>query len=240
MKFGAAIPVANEWRFIPAVVGQLRKVCERVVIMRARRSLSGQPLNLEPVPDYVKGSGVEILEDERWDGETEIRNAGMRVLFDCDYVFTVDSDEIFASDALKLLMRAASFDKPRAISCRMRTYWKTIDYQIDPPEDLGALVLVRQDVRFSDRRSVDGPQANASMRLMHHLSYVRTNEEVKEKLRLFGHASEVVPGWYDKVWKAWDENPALENLHPTKPEAFKRAIKVQSPIANVLAEHGVK
>jgi hypothetical protein len=74
---------------------------------------------------------------------------------------------------------------------------------------------------------------------MHHLSYVRSDEEVREKLRMFDHAHEVVPGWFERVWKGWDADPKMEDLHPTKPEAYKRAIEARDPgIAGILREHG--
>jgi len=236
MKFGAIVPVLNEWTFMSAVLGQLFKVCDRVIVLRGTKSLSGASVRLTTVPEL--DLRTEIVEGA-WTSEHETRNVGLDILEagGMDYVFTVDSDEILSVAALDLIKRGCEYGH-RALSCYMATYWKTVDYVIDPPERIGATIAVRKDVRFVNKRLIEGEQSLVNRQLVHHLSYVRTDEEVQEKLRLFGHASEVVPGWYDRVWKAWDANNALENLHPTHPEAFKRAVKVTDDgLKKILAEY---
>jgi glycosyltransferase involved in cell wall biosynthesis len=230
MKFGAAILCANEWRFMPAVLGQLTAVCDRILVLRNRRSLSGLRVRLDGYSPLEPR--VEVTEDE-WSDEAAARNAGMEILADCDYVFIIDSDEILSTDALKLLRDVCTKSQPRAIAARFFTYWKTIDYRIDPPEtkplEASAPVVVRKDVRFTKHRIINnGDVLIPPVFMVHHLSYVRTDEEMRDKLLLFGHADEVVPGWFNDVWKRWDVNPNIENLHPTRPEAFKRAVRVSS------------
>lgn len=238
MKFGAAIPIANEWHFLPAVAGQLLRVCDRVVVLRSQHSLSGAPMKLSPVPALLDHR-IEIVDGD-WAAEHETRNAGMQILKDCNYVFTVDTDEIMSDNALRVLTEKCRNDKPRALLGGCHTYWKTIEWRIDPPEKIIAPIVVRNDVRFSRLRMFLGEYTEVNTYVFHHLSYVRSDDEVREKMRLFGHASEVVPGWYDRVWKAWDQNHALENLHPTHPEAFKRAVPVtDSALRNILIAHGV-
>lgn len=239
MKFGAAIPCANDTTYLPAVVGQMLKVCARVVVLRGRTSFSGAPLDLRPLP--ALDPRVEIVEGD-WADEAATRNAGMEILRDCDFVFCVDTDEIFSASALRFLCEVCVQKQPRALSCRLITYWKTCDYKIDPPENLIPSVVVRQDVRFHHLRMlapgevvllVDRP-------LMHHLSYVRTDEEMRDKLRLFGHASEVVPGWYERVWCGWDLDHEMQDLHPTHPEVFKKAVFMPSAeLWSVLSQYGL-
>lgn len=241
MRFAAAIPCLNEWKYVPAVVGQLLKVCDRVMILRGTRSLSGASVSVSNIPDL--DLRVEVVEGS-WANEHETRNAGMELLTTgpsaCDYVFTVDSDEILSDKALALLESTCAEKQPRAILGGCHTYWKTCDWRIDPPEKLVAPLVVRKDVRFERLRMFSGENLVVNQYVFHHLSYVRSDEEVREKLRLFGHASEVVPGWYDRVWKAWDKNNALENLHPTHPDAFKRAVPVtDGGLKKILAEYGL-
>ena len=45
---------------------------------------------------------------------------------------------------------------------------------------------------------------------IHHMSYARTDEQIRRKITTFSHAHQVVPGWFENVWKRWDDNPALE------------------------------
>jgi glycosyltransferase involved in cell wall biosynthesis len=231
MKLGAAIPVLNEWRFIPAVAGQLFGVVDRLVLLRPQRSQSGAPVHLTPIPDL--DPRIEVLEGN-WRSESETRNAGMSALSDCDYVFMVDSDEILLDEDLAKLKDMCLQDQHRVIAVRLYTYWKTARHRIDPPEDGTIKLVLRKDVRIHGVREVAEPAHTADV-FCHHLSYVRTDDELREKIRLSGHAPEILPDWYDKVWKAWDENPDLENLHPVHPQAYRRAIReVGSGVEDVL------
>lgn len=221
MKLGAAIPVLNEWRFLPAVAGQLLTVVDRLVLMRPSTSQSGAPVEWTPLPPL--DPRIEVLEGN-WTGEAETRNAGMRFLSDCDYIFMVDSDEILLDEDLRTLASLCRTERHPVIAVKLFTYWKTPDYVIDPPEDGAIKMVLRQDQRMTGIREVNA-ETHTSDVSCHHLSYVRTDDEVREKLRLSGHSHEMRTDWYEQVWKAWDDNPGLENLHPVHPSAYRRAIR---------------
>ena len=126
-----------------------------------------------------------------------------------------------------------------AISAHLLTYWKTIEHRVDPPENLTAPIAVRHGVRFSGTRYVDAEPHFADIWLRH-LSYVRTDAEVREKLRFFGHAHEIVPDWYEKVWLGWDADHDLTGLHPVRPDAYQRIVHEPDPeLRRVLEAHGV-
>lgn len=235
MRFGAVIPVLNEWRFLPAVVGQLLKVVDRCVVARCSRSFSGAPVDLSPIPRL--GPRVDIIKGD-WPNEHETRNAGLEALADCDYVFTVDSDEVFLDADLRHLVSLCDGARS-AIGARFVTYWKTAEYRIDPPEILVAPVVVRRDVRFVVNRRVRDGETQLADVWCRHLSYVRTDREMREKLRLFSHASEVRPGWFERVWKDWDANRDMANLHPTHPQNYRRAVyHPDAELTRVLDEYG--
>lgn len=54
------------------------------------------------------------------------------------------------------------------------------------------------------------------------------DEQIHRKLSMFSHAHQILPGWFERVWKAWDANPTMEDLHPVNPPQFKRAV-LQDP-----------
>ena len=236
MKLGAAIPVLNEWRFLPAVMGQLLRVVDRCVLVRPSRSQSGAPVKLAPVPDL--DARVNVLEGN-WTSEAETRNAGKDYLSDCDYVFLVDSDEILLDRDLDRLKALAELRDFKVIAVKLLTYWKTPEYRIDPPEDGTIKMVLRRDVPVVGVREVRESSHVAEGVICHHLSYVRTDEEILEKMRLSGHAREFRSGWYEEVWKAWDSNRNLENLHPVHPSAYRRAIHAPDPeLSEVLRKWG--
>ena len=223
MKLGAAIPVLNEWRFMPAVTGQLLRIVDRLVLLRGHRSQSGAPVEALVRPPKLDAR-VELL-DGSWRSEAQTRNAGMDYLNDCDYVVMIDSDEILVDRDLETLKAMCAEGKHAAVSVKLYTCWKTPEYRIDPPEDGTIKMVLRRDVRIHGVREIRASFVAADV-WCRHLSYVRSDEEVREKIRLSGHAHEIRPDWYENVWKAWDRNPALEDLHPVHPPAYKRAVKV--------------
>lgn len=237
MRFGGVVPVLNEFRFLPAVLGQLLKICDRVVLVRSVRAFSGAAVTLKPLPGL--DARIERIEGA-WPDDGAARNAGIEVLSDCDYVFTLDSDEILLESDFYYLQNLCRRATHQALAMRLLTYWKSPDYRIDPPEILVAPVVLRQDVRYLlGRRLRDGVCDLVASRYIHHLSYVHTDEEMREKLRHFMHAGEIRRGWFEGVWKRWDENHDLENLHPTHPASYRRAIRAPDPeLRRVLAEFG--
>ena len=130
----------------------------------------------------------------------------------------------------------------------MATYFKTVRFVVDPPEPLKILWLVEVPLHdtpvtcgFSEARnwacsssdpSIDlaatiealGTFVDPTTAKCHHLSYVRTTEELHDKLTSFAHARDVRENWLDDVWHAWDSNRSMEDLHPTHPAAFKRTV----------------
>lgn len=77
VKFGAVVLVANDWRFVPAVVGQLLKVVDRCLILRSTVAFSGATLVLTPAPVLDRRVSVII---GNWPTEQDTRNAGMEML----------------------------------------------------------------------------------------------------------------------------------------------------------------
>jgi len=235
MRLGAVIPVLNEWRFMRAVTGQLLKVVDRCVLVRASASQSGAPVSFSAIPDL--DSRIEIIEGN-WKSESRTRNAGMEHLWDCDYVFMVDSDEILLDQDLQSLKSLCDQGEHSVIAVRLHTYWKTPEFRIEPPEEGSIKMVLRKGIRMVGVREVNDPVYTSEV-WCHHLSYVRTDDEVREKMRLSGHSHEFLPNWYERVWKAWDQDPALENLHPVHPAAYRRAVRSpDAELTSVLTEWG--
>ena len=241
MKFGVVIPCANEIRFLPAVVEQVMKVADRGLILRSNHPFSRDveaEIVLQPFPT-IADPRVEVVLGS-WKNEACVRNAGIERLAEegCDYIFTIDSDEIFLDEDFEYLRTLCLRGTHRAIGTRLYTYWKTPLYRIDPPEFLVAPMVVRSDVRYINERRVPDGVMELARPWCHHLSYVRTDEEMQSKLKFFHHAHEIRPNWFESVWKRWDEDRMLENLHPVFPPHFQRAVCASNPyFLDVLSRH---
>ena len=235
MKLGAIVPVLNDTQFLPAVTSQLLKIVDRCLIMRSPKSFTGKPISLNPLPELDPKVDLVI---GNFGNEAETRNAGMDMLRDCEYVVIADADEIFLDKDLNTLKALCEEGKHLAIGCKLYAYWKTPEYLITPPETLKPCVAIRYDVRFKDVRWPQVPLFQGDI-LMHHLSYVRTDEELKEKLANFSHANEIVKDWYDNVWCEWDNDKTMKNIHPTHPACYKEAVFNPNPeLIDILKKTG--
>jgi hypothetical protein len=63
-----------------------------------------------------------------------------------------------------------------------------------------------------------------SVILMHHFSYARSDEFVKNKLATFEHSHEILPDWYEKVWLGF--KPGDRNFHPCSAPQYSTAVEV--------------
>lgn len=240
MKLGAAIPVLNEWRFIPAVTGQLWRIVDRLVILRPARSQSGAAFQRTEVPKLHPGT--EVLEGN-WPSEGDTRNAGLAYLSDCDYVFVLDSDEILLDRDLRILRETCLSRLHWVIGVPWVTYWKTTDYRIDPPHYGSIHMVFRRGMGIKGIRQSKLPAVHMAQVCCRHLGYVRTDEELQEKLRLATHAHQVPGDWFERVWKGWDANPAMEDLYPIPAQKsyFKRAVfQPDRELTNVLERWGCR
>ena len=169
---------------------------------------------------------------DQWPDEIAQRNYTIdRTLADgFTWGMIVDADEIYEKqqlDDMITLVRA----NPQ-ISCwhiRWYTYWKSYQYRIDPPEPYEPPVFLKLGTcRFVETRNPLGPShllIDPNIGMCHHMSYARTDEEVRRKISMFSHSHQILTGWYENVWKAWDNNKSLMNLHPVLPDMYKRAIE---------------
>lgn len=130
----------------------------------------------------------------------------------------------------------------------MVTYFGTIQTYIEPRELLKILFYVDQDCcEFVSHREIacfketdilkddmvigkvegEGLFIDESFGVCHHLSYVRTRKELVNKFESFEHSHELIPNWVENIWDVWAGDKELEDLHPTKPEAYKRTERAE-------------
>jgi hypothetical protein len=168
----------------------------------------------------------------QWPDEASQRNDGLRLIADAgaDYCFVVDADEIY--DPVQLRQAVALVRENPQVDCWRTscvTYWKSYRYRIDPPEGITAAVFVRIGAgRFVENRAYEAPRhvkLPPETLTCHHMSYARTDAQIRRKISTFGHARDVVPGWFENVWRRWDTDRGLENLNPCWPAAYHRAVE---------------
>lgn len=150
----------------------------------------------------------------------------------CNFLFVVDGDEIYSPDTLRGTRKVVE-DNPQANCFGMRFHqmWKTLKYRLDPDRYFSVLWKISDDLCFARnarrlscaRKSV---QVNLPEPICYHLTAVCSDEFMKEKMITRGYKNQVVKGWLEDVWLKW--HPEMENLHPTKPSVYKKAVSIDT------------
>lgn len=181
-----------------------------------------------PDPDQK----LEIV-NGTWTSEVEQRNFALALitLEKFDYAFIVDADEIYNTDSLRAMMQFA-FSQPEVEvwHCWFIHFWKSEGYRIDPPENHNPPILVKTgSCGFLEYRNCLANKHSlipADLGFCYHMSYARTDEQIKRKLSSFSHSHQIAPDWYERVWRGWDQDPTITDLCPYNPGVFERAVPV--------------
>jgi hypothetical protein len=111
----------------------------------------------------------------------------------------------------------------------MKTYWQNLSTIIKP--DWGfSICAIKPDQRFQyssqlyDKSVSYNPIPGV---IMHHLSWVKTDEEIKTKLNSYTHADEIIPYWFRNVWSKF--HVGMTNFHPVTPSDYSRVVRYELP-----------
>jgi GT2 family glycosyltransferase len=234
--FAAVCCIYDDDSWLPAAFESVYDACQTIWFLVGERPWNGAPTDqtallarLQTLPDPA--SKVRIVRGE-WPDEATQRNDGMRLVGEsgADYCFVLDADEIYdpaqLEQAMTLVRQNPQVD---AWGIKWFTYWKSYRYRVDPPEPFAPIVFVRVGTgSFVENRVYQAAQqANipAEVAMCHHMSYARTDEQILRKISTFSHAHQIVSGWYENVWRKWDANPRMENVHPCWPGAYRRIVE---------------
>jgi GT2 family glycosyltransferase/tetratricopeptide (TPR) repeat protein len=205
-----------------------------VLAFISRVPWNGTPGDWEETVEVAKGAGAEVVIGD-WHSEDEHRRAAME---ECrargyDYALIPDGDEILEQRLLANLLKFADQGLADRVYVEWDTYWKSPEYVIRPREGFRPCMLINlHRARQTSLRNHDGGcplYLNAEYGIVHHLSYVGPDARIQRKLETWSHTNEVAKDWWNSVWRAWDENHALCNLHPTHPSAYAFAERIEAP-----------
>lgn len=221
MKLGVSITAFREKHIVP-IIKQYEGIADKIVVSVSKKPWFG---NLKP--DDTARRAVEetsaCVISKPWDNEADQRNETMEYMRDMDYIIVSHCDTWFERRELELLKHLNDLTDLH-YGCYVRTYWKNYNTVIYPHLGLPT-ILVRSDARFTHMINIQDQSAEPECLpvFCHHVAWVKTDEEIKEKIGSYSHANEISGDWYNNVWKKWKSD--MENFGITKPEDFKKAVK---------------
>ena len=228
MSFGVVVIAHNEEEFIEAQIRQWGDT--PVLVLVSKKSWNNDIPQNDATSDIAREMGAEVIEGY-WRTEHDQRNYGLARFITFDRVFIVDADEFYAKDdieAMKRFMETYRGEFQGAFVARVTTYWKTLDYVLDPPDKHRPIVCVDPTmVQFYEHRQarpifVDEPFLQVLPILpteMHHLSWVRSDRKVQEKILAYSHSNDIPKNWMKDVWLAWTPGSPI-NVRPYGAPSF--------------------
>jgi hypothetical protein len=163
---------------------------------------------------------IEIIEGI-WDYEEDMRNACLKAARECNYdaMFIQDPDEFYLKNDYECNVQFIKLNPESDFYfTEWINFWKSSEYVLvlenyqikseSPP----VAINLHSDTKFVSRRSINSQKSQKLPGQMYHLAYVRSNDEMFRKIKIWSHSNQVHPFFYDFKWKRWNEKSRF--LHP--------------------------
>ena len=167
-------------------------------------------------------------EDQRNDCLVKAKERGF------DIMFIQDPDEFYHTrDLEKLKNIIAKNSQYSTFYLPWMCFWKSQKFVLEG--EGGSIITgyplvainLNKRVKFSNKRNIKINQIFKRKKIINditcfHYSFVLNDNECLDKISTWGHANELAQNWFNDKWIKWEET--TENLHPVKPNAWKKAI----------------
>ncbi len=197
-------------------------------------------INIIKISKYI--DKIHIIEGD-WLTEESQRNAcvDQAKKDGINYLMIHDADEFyFYNDFIKIkqyIVENPNFD---VYKCPWHNFWKSFKYltlNTDGSNIAGypeIILNLDRNVRFErKRRPTSTYNTIISNVSCFHASYVLTDNELREKLKTWGHHNDFnVDNWYNNIWLKW--TPDMKNLHPISPSVWYIASEHKLELPEVL------
>lgn len=251
MKLAICSIAYNESEIIKAHINNWKGKVDKHLVLVSNLPWNGSPTEYDGTIEIARQAGAEVI-NRYWETEQEQRNWGLAYLYDYDYILIIDPDEFYTEQDQKILLNRlhnpldhinrSNRRIPTFTAKEIITYWKTTDYILEP-KDLGTPIIAidPKQVRFSDKRacrmksSGDG-YVDISEPLdikIHHISWVKSDKKVKEKIEAYAHANDFnTDWWYENIWLKWTPGCDLK----VRPYGVEKSIAIYKPIPEELSK----
>lgn len=223
MKVGVMMSALQERKMILPAIHQFDNVggrgmedlrIDEIIVACSKTSWYGKESGDDTAELAVRAGATVRLHE--WVDEKDQKNWIMDKFQDKDWILLFAPDMYMTTESINNLLYFLKNAEKRAYGCDMITYWKNYDTAIYPFDKFNT-VAIRSQERFVYSSRINDFTTFDTIPgvLMHHLSWVRTDDEMKLKLKTWSHAPEVKKDWFKKVWKNW--TPDMKKIGPIDP-----------------------
>lgn len=204
MRIGAVTLCLNDEDTIAGTINCLKGFVDYHIVLISEKSYFGDVVDNGKSEVILDKLGVDYIKGT-WPLDHHQRTLGNQICNaqGCDWVITLDSDEMIDTNNMKKLLDLIKITTSKAIAVRPECYWKNTDYVLRPIPDYAPIIATRSDVRFPYIRNIDCPFIIADVE-MHHVSWAAP-KDVYKKVTCYAHATDFDgKSWYEKNYKNWE------------------------------------
>ena len=234
MKLGIQILAFREANRIVPAIEQYYDIADRIVVAV---SLKPWHSNLEPdnTASLAKGTQAAVYTGE-WETETDQRNFTLERMEDMDFILIAPPDRFYTKEDLALIRLFVDNQAEKGVyGLYSLNYWKNFNTVIWPTYDLPAALFSRKtdDGNYAHFRYANELDSGHTHRgylpgvMSHHISWIKTDKEMLEKIQSYTHAGEVLDGWYENCWLSW--TPDMTSFGITKRGDFRYTVNYPLP-----------
>ena len=234
VSLGAVYCAYNACSFLTESVQRIYPVVDKIIFLVNFKPWLGEPF---PAIERTISDILAIPDDKSkfeivigyWKNEAEQRNVGLKILREKDisWCLIIDDDELYNQGELENIRHMLVSAMHAAYLIYHQIYWKNRDTIIEGL--FGSFpTFARTDgrVHFNENRMIlvnkeyTWFSVSADAIVCHHMSYIRSDEEMSRKIQSFSHADDVVSDWYERIWLG----DVTTDLHPSVGPRFKRTL----------------
>lgn len=225
MKLGAVTMAYRDQETIRGTLACLSPFVDKHYVFLNEKPYNGKYEAPDGTEDICKEfPTVEVIKGN-WE-EHVLRNIGISLCEDCDWMIGFDADEMMSGEDILKLKDFLSKTKADAVGVISKVYWKTTDYKFSPDPDHVKVCIIRPSgkVRYYEKQCVNGPYEVLDYKeepfiTHHHLSYCAP-KDIKRKVTTYAHANEFDGlAWWEKHYNHWEPGQPVVQPFGTKWEA---------------------
>lgn len=200
IKLNAVTLALNDEATIAGTINCLKPFVDRHLVLISEKSYFGDVLDNGETEKICDKLGVEYIKGN-WPLDHHQRSLGNQLLSDCDWIMTLDSDEMIDKYNMKFLIECMEENKnAHAIGVRPEVYFKNTDFVLRPIPDYIPIIATRPYVRFPYIRNIDHSFLLSDV-TMHHVSWAAP-KDVYKKVTCYAHATDFDgKEWYENNYK---------------------------------------
>lgn len=215
MKVLGFCPIYYGIEYLAESLGSIVNHCDKVVVAYTHNPSHGHNTSIKcpdtreeiySIASHVLGDKLIWDEQHSYPAENSHRNQIHKYSHGYDLILSIDADEVYKEEDLKLALEYAFKNGSRYYGLKgYINFWKSFNH---------ACYDGFRPIRIENLHNINQSQDLNCPLTVYHFSTAQSEKIMRFKYSIFGHANEIKPNWLDQTYFGWDkENNYLTDVH---------------------------